>query len=69
MHTSLELLNLSGKLNILLIYNELLLVITFALKFVLFGIIIVTHTGFHLVCILVNLFPNFFFKSLSFLKC
>lgn len=42
MHTSLELLNLSGKLNILLMYNELLLVITFALKFVLFGIAIVT---------------------------
>lgn len=32
----------SGKLNILLIYNEPLLVITSALKFVLFGITIVT---------------------------
>lgn len=43
MHTSLELLNLSGKLNILLICNEPLpLVIIFALKFALLDIAVLT---------------------------
>lgn len=59
MHTSLELLNLSGKLNILLIYNEPLLIITFALSLFFFGIAIVTLVSFGLYS--VNLFPKLSF--------